>query len=210
MPFLLRLIILFALLSLPIGVAAKNNIHHVDFHNFSYPFKDEDFSRCLGRVVKVRDGKFDEPHISTNVAYCYFHVAEILYGDLTGDGQDEAAVVVIYGSDSGTFYRTNIYVFTLRINKPVLLGALTEEEANHIYKRYYHEEGNYLYEALEGGRRIKSRILISRHLADGGHCCQENVVTFEYKWDGSRMIFTKLLKRRVTATDERMKAYFNR
>ncbi|HEX8161580.1 MAG TPA: hypothetical protein VF538_06885 [Pyrinomonadaceae bacterium] len=178
--------------------------------NFSYPFNAPTFVKALGRVVKVRGGKFDERHVRTDMGFFYFRVADIIYGDLTGDGRDEAVVTTIYGSNSGTFYLTNVYVYTLKNGSPVLLDGITDERAGKIYKSYYPDEWSALYEGLEGGRRVGAGKLIVRHYADGSHCCSDKTATFEYKWNGRRMELVRLLKREPSVRDEKMKAYYNR
>ncbi len=56
------------------------------------------------RVSKGRYGDRSEP---TSLSFLYFEVADIVFGDLTGDGKDEAAVVAIYGSNSSSFFLTD-------------------------------------------------------------------------------------------------------
>lgn len=199
-----------ALLASPLTAAAKGTARHADFQNFSYPLADEDFVGSLGRVVKVRGGVFRERHAPTQMGFSYFRVAETLFGDLTGDRQDEAVVTAVYGSNSGTFYRTNVYVFTLKNGRPSLLGVVSERESAKIYRGRYRGEGDNLYEALEGGRGVAGRTLTVKHRADGAHCCSENIVTLAYRWNGSRMKLVRMLKRKATARDENMKAGLDR
>jgi hypothetical protein len=188
-----------------------SRIQDVDFRNFSYPFKPppgrEPFGK-LGDIVKVHDGIAYADKVGQNASFVYFKVAEVLYGDVNGDGQDEAAVVVIYGSNSGTFYLTDIYLFTLRDGKPVLLSRLTEEEIGKDYKGLYNGDGQVIFEALEGGRELKGNILTVRHFADGPHCCPESVVTVRYMWNGEGFSLLDVQKRRSSEGGEKMKAFY--
>jgi hypothetical protein len=109
----------------------QSRIQDIDFRNFSYPFEppsDRAVFAQLGAVVRVRNGIAYADKACQNVSFLYFKVAEVIYGDVTGDGQDESAVVAIYGSNSGTFYLTDIYLFTLRESQPILLSTLREEK----------------------------------------------------------------------------------
>jgi hypothetical protein len=211
-----KIIIWFAVLPFIANAAPADAIRRIDFKNFSYPFPDPNFGKSLGKMIKVRRGKFDERHIKTDVGFGYFRVAEVLFGDLTGDGRDEAVVTAIYGSNSGTYYLTNIYIYTLMNNRSKLLGVITQNSAEKIYESYYRKDedenrGYYsLFEAIEGGRRISAGKLVVQHYADGGHCCPEKTATFEYKWSGKRMELVRLLKREPSRRDEKMKAYYNR
>ncbi|HEV2880433.1 MAG TPA: hypothetical protein VGX24_03935 [Pyrinomonadaceae bacterium] len=211
MRHLAGIIFLVALAALPAVAKSGDRIQEVDFRNFSYPFEDEVFGKPLGRIIKVRGGKYDEPHVSTNVQYRYFRIAEVLYGDVTGDGQAEAAVVAIFGSASGTFYKTDIYVYTLRGRRAKLLAVLKEDQVKADYRKYFSGEGQQIFEATEGGRKIRDGRLIVRHMADGGHCCPEKIVTLTYRLSGKRMALAESPLRREPGTGEiKMRAYYHR
>ncbi len=188
-----------------------SNIRDVDFRNFSYPFEVPDgrtpFAE-LGDAVSVRDGIAYAGKVGDVVDFLYFSVAEINYADLTGDSQEEAAVVVIYGSNSGTFYLTNIYLYTVQDGKPLLLGTLTEDQVSRDYRQHYGGDRQTVFEAIESGRAIKAEVLTVMHLADGAHCCPESVVTLRYRLDGNRLKMIELLKSRPMKGDQKMKAFY--
>jgi hypothetical protein len=192
--------------------AQQSRIRDVDFRNFSYPFKpspERDVFGKLGEVVKVHDGIAYADKFGQNVDFLYFKVAEVLYGDLNGDGQEDAAVVVIYGSNSGTLYLTDIYVYGMRGGEPVLLSDLKEDQVDKDYRNYYHDDGQQIFEAVEGGREIKAGILTVRHLADGGHCCPQQAVTLQYRLEGDRLTLVGApLKRASAEADRKMAAFY--
>jgi hypothetical protein len=190
----------------------QSRIRNVDFRNFSYPFKppsEHDDMAKLGEVVKVHDGIAYADKVGQNVAFWYFKVAEVLYGDVDGDGQDDAAVVVIYGNNAGTFYLTDIYIYGMKDGEPVLLSDLKEDQVNKDYRKYYHDDGQHIFEAVEGGREVKGGILTVKHLADGAHCCPQQVATLQYRLEGNRLILVGApLKRSSSETDQKMSAFY--
>lgn len=205
-------VLFFTLISVVPTRPQTSKIQGIDFRNFSYPFdqaSEHEAFRKLGEVVKVHDGVAYAEKFGKNVSFFYFKVVEVLYGDVTGDGGDEAAVVVIYGSNSGTFYVTDTYLFTLRDGEPVLLSMLTEERVGRDYKLHSAEsQPPLLHEALEGGRELRGDILTVKHFADGGHCCPESVVTMRYAWDGAKFSLLDVQKRRSSERGEKMRAFY--
>jgi hypothetical protein len=81
----------------------------VDFQNFTYR------SECTDKDVQVRDGEFEE-----EVPDGQDHLLDVdlpLYGDLDGDGQEEA-VIRAFCSPVRTSW---VLIYGLRDGKPVLL-----------------------------------------------------------------------------------------
>jgi hypothetical protein len=205
------LLAILALTIMPVLAHARpSRIEDVDFRNFSYPFKPAvgryTFGK-LGKVVRVRHGIAYADKVGQNVSYFYFKVAEVFYGDLTGDGRNEAAVVTIYGSNSGDFFITDTYVYTMRQRRPVLLGVLREDQIAEDYERYTHDNRSYLFEAVAGGREIKGGKLKVTHLAGGSHCCPAMVLTLRYKLRGDRFTLAGRSLRKVTEEDEKITRY---
>jgi hypothetical protein len=189
--------------------ARPSKIEDVDFSNFSYPFKPptgRDSFGKLGRVVRVRRGIAYADKVGQNASYLYFKVTGVLYGDLTGDGRDDAAVVVIYGSNSGDFFVTDTYVYTMRRGRPALLGVLRQDQIAEDYERYTHDNRSYLFEAVAGGREIRGRKLKVTHFAGGGggHCCPALILTLRYKFRGNRFILADWSSRKVTEKDDKI------
>ena len=204
---------LFLLILYAESISAQTKVQSIDFRNFSYPFEapsDREPYKKLGSIVSVRNGTAYAGKSRDSLSFLYFKVAEVLYGDLTGDGQDEAAVVAIHGSGSGNFYLTNVYFYTLRMGKPVLLATLTEDRVSRDYRERYSGDGQVVFEAIENGRGIKDEEFYTRHLADGAHCCPESVATLKYKLDGNGVELIGIEKRRSLEGDEKMKASYDK
>jgi hypothetical protein len=95
-------------------VQGQNDIHKVDFRNFTYQ------TGVGGEKIKVVDGKY---HRDAEDDRLYFEVRAVAHGDLTGDGKDEAVVTTLENT-GGTGQFTDVLVFTMRGGTLELLGAL--------------------------------------------------------------------------------------
>jgi len=113
-----RSLAILAILS-PLAMAQSKggDIHAVDFRNgFTYDvgFGDEP------RPVTVKNGEYSHAADDEKV---YFEVRKVVYGDLTGDGKDEAIVETLLNT-GGTGQFTDGLVFEFRGGKAVLVGSL--------------------------------------------------------------------------------------
>ena len=99
-------------------------MHAVDFRNFVYHPSCADFESSDEAKVPVRvsGGRF-EASPGTDLEGTYFEVVEVLYGDLTGDGSDEAIVRTMC-STGGTGRFDEGFVYGMKDGKPVLLGRI--------------------------------------------------------------------------------------
>ncbi|MBI4748385.1 MAG: hypothetical protein HY774_07830 [Acidobacteria bacterium] len=187
---------------------APSSIRSIDFRNFTYPLPDKRFSE-LGKKVRVVDGTCDDG--SNQMCRAYFHVAEVIYGDLTGDQHEEAVVVTIFGSACGTYYLTNIYVYSLVNRKPLLLAQLKESQVEEDFKKTYRGDKYQLFESVESGRLIKNKQLTVSYFTTGAHCCPENVSTFRYELRGKKMVLIQNPKRVPNSQEYvKMQAYHER
>ncbi|HKH47187.1 MAG TPA: hypothetical protein VKM72_21230 [Thermoanaerobaculia bacterium] len=103
---------------------AAGDVHSVDFRNFVYHPSCADFESSDEAKVPVRvsGGRF-EASPGTDLEGTYFEVREIVYGDLTGDGSDEAIVRTLC-STGGTGRFDEGFVYGMKDGKPVLLGRI--------------------------------------------------------------------------------------
>ncbi len=105
------------------GTAPVSDIHKVDFRNFTYRPACADFeSREPNTPLQVAGGTF-EGKAGSDFEGTYFEVQEVLYGDLNGDGKDEAVVRTICNT-GGTGQFDEGFVFGMKDGKPALLGRL--------------------------------------------------------------------------------------
>jgi hypothetical protein len=176
------------------------SIRRVDFRNFTYPL-DDYLARNYGtNSVRVRKGRFIFNRDS-DYGPDGFGVTRIIYGDLTGDGQEEAAVLTAIGFiESGTSQQapgTYAYIYSMGNGRPVLLKIYDSEsddsDANIAYRNYYQDNTTLLY---GGVARIERGLLVIESLVGSGRCCPEYEVTMRFRWDGQRFILAGQLQRR--------------
>ncbi|MEK6406494.1 MAG: hypothetical protein AABN34_05980 [Acidobacteriota bacterium] len=101
--------------------AAGNDIHRVDFRNFTYrPSCLEGDTPGKSEAVKVTNGSFSrsDPDNALN-----FEIRRIDYGDLTRDGRDEAVVLTTCNT-GGTGQFSEGFVYGMQNGKPALLARL--------------------------------------------------------------------------------------
>jgi hypothetical protein len=117
------------------GSATVSDIRQVDFLNFSYPSSlcsQEYGKQGIGKMVRVRKGEFKYKNV-------YFAVADhkVIYGDVTGDGQEEAIIPVDCGAVMANFSRSEIYIYTIKAGRRALLAEISDKDMERDYRRYY-------------------------------------------------------------------------
>jgi hypothetical protein len=104
------------------------NVREIDFRNRVYPLNEPRFTKGKELRLRVVDGRYEEPHSPPTQGFLYFAVGDVAFGDLTGDGVEDAAVVATYGSNSGNFHVTDIYIFSCVRGSLTLTGILTQDQ----------------------------------------------------------------------------------
>lgn len=94
----------------PASRPATGTIREVDFKSYTYP------ESCGQAAVKLEDSAWEDEKRGFRV-----ELAEVLYGDLTGDGIEEALVRLSCWSPVGP--QDELYVYTPREGQPVPLEA---------------------------------------------------------------------------------------
>lgn len=109
---------------LPGTAFAAGEIRSVNFRDFVYHPSCADFESSDEAKVPVRvtGGRF-EASPGTDLEGLYFEIGEILYGDLTGDGREEAIVRSLC-STGGTGRFDEGFVYGMKDGKPALLGRI--------------------------------------------------------------------------------------
>jgi hypothetical protein len=163
--------------------APVTDIRKVDFLNFSYPSSlcSVEYGRQgIGKMVRVREGEFKNKSV-------YFAVVadKVIYGDVTGDGREEAIVPVDCGAVTANFSRSEIYIYTINEGRPTLVAALNDKTLEEDYRRAYPKAESYW--GLTGeGFKIKNGNLEIEVLADGSHAAPQYIVTLQYHMNGER------------------------
>jgi hypothetical protein len=110
----------------------------------------------------------------------YFDIADVVFGDLTGDGKDEAAVVAIYGSNLGSFLLTDTYVFGCVGGKVKLIDILKQS-------RIEKESEMLVHESIKKPVTIRNGILSVAYGTEGARPSPEFTTTFRYKVLGGNL-----------------------
>jgi hypothetical protein len=148
--------------------AAKSPLREIDFKNFVYPYTDSEPHEKWEEVgsketVQLKNGRHDFPDGA------YLLLQSVTYGDLDGDGADEAAVDLIYGS-GGTQNWHYLYVF--------------EQKGGNVLKAISRfASGSRAYGGLTGTEIKSNRLLLD--IADGersqGDCCSLGFIRVTYQ-----------------------------
>jgi hypothetical protein len=166
----------------------SSSIHSIDFTNFSYPSKAANLTfsskTAKGNVFKLRQGelppKFGERNRLLNV---WLKFGSVVYGDLTGDGNEEA-IVNLNWITGGSALPNLVYIYTLRKGRPTLLWAFeTGDRADGGLKDVYAENGELVLE-LYGKGKIIGRNLYADDGTKNGDCCPTFFTRTQYVWRG--------------------------
>gem|GEM_PF-5648327 len=151
-----------------------SNIRKVDFRNHTYPLRERGFTQGTERL-RVTNGRYEEPHDNPiSLSFLYFQIVNVAFGDLNGDGQDEAAATAIYGSNSGSFYLTDTYVFGCVDGRIKLVRILKQDN---IEK----DTGMDLQESVNNPMTIKNGVLNITYGTEGNRPSPEFTTTFRYR-----------------------------
>jgi len=158
-----------------------SSVREVDFRNRVYPLNETGFTEGT-EWLHVTKGRYEAPHeIPLNLSFLYFDVVDVAFGDLTGDLKEEAAVVALYGSNSGSFHLTDTYIFSCVGAKVKLIGILKQS-------RIEKETGMLVHESVRHPVTIKNGSLDVKHGTGGARPSPEFITTFRYQIVGNKLI----------------------
>ena len=148
-----------------------HDIRKVNFQNFAYDMG--------GESVRVSGGRGTYQGRAEEVFSYSVERVRVSYGDLTGDGKDEAAVTLYYtGGGTGAFSKG--FVFTLRQGRLVLLAPFAGGDR---------ADGGIREVSIRGGLlRVQRNEPERMNEVPVGLCCPLYLITTTYRWDGSRLI----------------------
>ncbi|PYS99617.1 MAG: hypothetical protein DMF63_11070 [Acidobacteria bacterium] len=160
------LITIFMLLMFAASAVAQNDIHAIDFKNFTFSLK------CLGDTadkITVINGEYSkETQEDGYVDRFYVKVFEIAYGDVTGDGKDDAIVLTVCNT-GGTGNFSEGVIYSMKSGKPSLIARIPGgDRADGGLRTARAEKGVLVVESNEEGEQ-------------GGLCCPEFIITTRYK-----------------------------
>lgn len=160
------------------------NVRDANLRNRIYPLKSSDFTQNKTEWLRVSNGCHKDRSEPTSLSFLYFEIVDIAFGNLVGDSSEEAAVTAIYGSNSGSFFLTDTYIFGCVAGKIKLIGILKQE---HIEK----DSGIYLQESVKNPLKIKNGVLYVTHGTEGNRPSPAFITTFRYKIRKDKLVVYK-------------------
>jgi len=140
-----------------------SDIHQVDFRNFTYRvWGDHEVQARNGKGIRPRDSDSSDPVISS---------IETAYGDLNGDGRDEAAVVVYFTAGGNATFSEG-FVYTVKSGSVQVLDTF--------------DGGSHPWNGIWTVVISKGELVVERE-SGSCHACLEEIVTTRYRWDGARL-----------------------
>lgn len=155
-------------------------IGQVDFKNFTYPlprgWQDADGSKVtlIDGVRRMSKERIGLSYVTTK------------YGDATGDGEDEAFVILKIET-AGSAIPQIVYVFTRRNDEPTLIWHFrTGDRSDGGLKKIYTEDGTMIIELFGKDRYILGEVETMQITGDEPQiCCPTHFTRSTYRWNGS-------------------------
>ncbi len=159
------------------GSAALVDIQYIDFKNFTYRN-----SNCedIPKEIPVIDGSYKTKASNYEIS---FSIGDIIYSDINSDGIKDAVIVGWCEIEGANYWPFQIFIYSLKNGKPILIDTLTEERMAHDYERFY---PNSIMWQLQGIKYQNGFLSIDR-LSDGAHCCPEYITTSNYQLIGNQL-----------------------
>ena len=162
---------------------AASGIRGVDFLNYSYQgaacFEDVG----LPKTVKVRNGKFEGDGTFFNV-----DKKEVVYGDVNGDGAEDAVVMIRCGSTGASLRAFEVHAYSFQNGQANLLARLDSSAVESDYQKSY-PDGTMHYPGENGPKIVDGRVIVEA-LMDSSFAGPENVATFDYKLSDGKFVLS--------------------
>lgn len=158
----------------PCLAALTHDIKTVDFNNFIYQ------PDCLPDTVhqiSVKNGEFRVAHANDDFYDAFYFTIKIeAYGDIDGDGQDEAVIVSVCNT-GGTGQFSEGFVYKLKSGAPQLLARI--------------EGGDRVFGSIRSIKLSQGILTVERldpGQYGGANCCARAYVTTHYRWNGRALV----------------------
>ena len=163
----------------PGAAKRKQPRRKVDFANLTY--STEPIYGAQG-TFRLKEGVYEGPVIPELPPpdnYESISLVAVAYGDVTGDGTEEA-MVVLTQSTRGTAIIYFVYVFAIEKQQPKLLWAFaTGDRAQGGLRKVYSDQGDLVVELYGEGARVDEEIYVN---APNGCCCPTAFTRTRYRW----------------------------
>lgn len=165
----------------------RNAIRRFDFLTYDFDVGNGSCAKMLHRrIIPLRnDDLYKDPK---DPDLTFGPVGQYVYGDLTGDGIEEAVVVTNCGSMHPV---EQAFIFTMRNGKPVLLTRLEQGD-----RATGGIVSSFLCEGCSDGITIQDGLLIVERMWGRGACCPDYTETKTYRWMGRSLVQVRPPQRR--------------
>jgi hypothetical protein len=181
----MRSLILGILICICTGFAsAQSSIRQVDFKNFKYPLRGPLLGHsAMSWLGDPRNGYSKRPPIRLlrgadevrSEDGSGFKFDSVQYADVTGDGKEDAIVVLTYYT-GGTQTTNYVYIYSLEAGKPKLLDfCFTGDRAYSGLYGVHADNGKLAFDLLDPKMAT-------------GDCCSSGYIETRYRWDGIRFV----------------------
>jgi hypothetical protein len=169
-------------------IAFSQDIQHTDFKNFSYVWSGPPnwsnrvkwLDPTVHKRVHLTDGRWrdangapesDEFYKRAGVVppFAGLTLESVTFGDVTGEGRDDALVVLRYDT-GGTQFSYLVYIFSYRLGRPYLLGYFhAGDRAYSGLYQVYPQDKQLIVELFDPQKR-------------SGDCCSSGFLRTRYRW----------------------------
>lgn len=172
---------------------AQEDIHSINFKNFTYqPFCTDLAGNGKMEKITVKNGEFSrEKKQADYVDRFYFEVRRVTYGDLTGDGKDEA-VVLSNCNTGGTGQFTEGFIYGITGGKVALLARIPGGDR---------ADGGLRMLTVENGLLV---VEANDSQVNSGACCPEGSITQKQKLQGGKLVDVGIPLKRELYVKERL------
>jgi hypothetical protein len=158
----------------------SSSIRSIDFANFKYPG-----SRGLFPTVEYETESFilHKGKAKETPKQYGMTLVEISYGDVTGDGIEEAMINLNVETD-GSAGVNHVYIYRLEGGKPKFLWGFESGDRAWGGLKQVYADGGYLVVELYGrGTQVEGNLNSSESV---GLCCPRSFTRTRYQWRGNR------------------------
>jgi hypothetical protein len=158
-------------------------IGQFDFKNHTYPFP-RGWQDADSREFTLENGR--RPISKERIGITYLTTK---YGDATGDGEDEAFVILRIDTGGGGIPHV-VYVFSRKADEPELIWHFrTGDKADGGLKDMRVEDGQLVVELYGQDRYVLGEVETMRIDGDEEQlCCPTHFTRTHYKWNGSNFL----------------------
>jgi hypothetical protein len=158
----------------------KSSIRSFDFANFIYPINSGlKVSGSRRKTFTVRNGEFPETKSAVGMS-----LVRVAYGDVTGDGDEDAIIEFGVDTNGGTAIIYCVYIYSWRNNHPQYLWSFVSgDRADGGLRQVLAENGDLIVELYGKGARIGGKLYGTEEV---GACCPRSVTRTRYQWRGNR------------------------